>query len=558
MASKIEEIILAKIAADLKAPLETPEALEARYPLRPKPAGDMVTRIAPSPTGFMHIGGIYAALISERLAHQNAGTFYLRIEDTDRKREVAGASDLIVKSLHTYGIVADEGETLSGEETGAYGPYKQSARAAIYISYVKWLFENGHAYPCFCTSEEMERANTIQIAEKTRPGYYGRWAVCRNKSEDEVLAALNAGTPFVLRFKSPGNFENRIKVNDLLKGMRELSENDQDIVLLKSDGLPTYHLAHVVDDHLMRTTHVIRGDEWLSSTPLHIQLFQTFGWQAPLYGHILPIQKMDGTSKRKLSKRKDPEASVFFYDEQGYPTNAVIEYLLNLANSNFEDWRKANPAADNREFKVTLEKLAKSNGALFDFRKLNDISKETVARMGAEEVYEAGLAWAAQYDKALAALMETNPKYTKQILNIERGLDAGKSRKDIAKWSDIKAEIGYFFDDEFTASGAATTAISEAAPLADAKAIVSSFLGVYSDTDNKEQWLEKIRAISLSHGYAENTKAFKAEPSKYKGYIGDVTKIFRILLTGKAQTPDLYAIMQVMGKERVMKRLGAI
>ncbi len=558
MASKIAEIIVSKITADIQTPLQTPEQLEAKYPLRPKPAGDMVTRIAPSPTGFMHIGGIYAALISERLAHQNAGTFYLRIEDTDRKREVAGASDLIVKSLHAYGITADEGEMISGKEAGAYGPYKQSAREDIYVSYVKWLFENGHAYPCFCTSEALERANTIQIAEKTRPGYYGRWAVCRNKSEEEVLAALNAGTPFVLRFKSPGNFENRIKVNDLLKGMRELSENDQDIVLLKSDGLPTYHLAHVVDDHLMRTTHVIRGDEWLSSTPLHIQLFQTFGWQAPSYGHILPIQKMDGTSKRKLSKRKDPEASVFFYDEQGYPTDAVIEYLLNLANSNFEDWRKANPTANNREFKVTLEKLAKSNGALFDFRKLNDISKEVVARMTAEEVYAAGLAWAFQYDKPLAELMKTDTEYAKQILGIERGLLAGKSRKDIAKWSDIRAEIGYFFDSEFTASGADKMAIAEAAKLSDAEAIVESFLAVYNPSDTKDQWLEKIRALSIAHGYAENTKVFKAEPAKYKGYIGDVTKIFRILLTGKAQTPDLYEIMRVMGKDRVPRRLRVL
>lgn len=554
------------MTAGLKAPLATPEELEKRYPLREKPAGDMVTRIAPSPTGFMHIGGIYAALISERLAHQNKGTFYLRIEDTDRKREVAGASDLIVKSLLAYGIIPDEGETASGKEAGAYGPYKQSAREDIYLTYVKWLFENGHAYPCFCTPEGLERTNTIQIAEKTRPGYYGRWAPCRNKSEDEVLDLLNANTPFVLRFKSPGNFENRIKVNDLLKGMRDLSENDQDIVLLKSDGLPTYHLAHVVDDHLMRTTHVIRGDEWLSSTPLHIQLFQTFGWQAPLYGHILPIQKMEGSSKRKLSKRKDPEASVFFYDEQGYPSDAVIEYLLNLANSNFEDWRKANPAANNREFIVTLEKLAKSNGALFDFKKLNDISKEVVARMTAEEVYAAGVAWAKQYDKPLAEHMEKNADYTKQILGIERGLDAtpgqspniGKSRKDIAKWSDIKTEISHFFDSEFAASGTDKAAVAEALKLADAKVLVGSFLETYAESDSKDQWLEKMRLVSTKNGYAENTKAFKAEPAKYKGYIADVTKIFRLLLTGKTQTPDLYWIMKVMGKERVEKRLRVL
>ncbi|MBI4599983.1 glutamate--tRNA ligase [Candidatus Uhrbacteria bacterium] len=531
--------------------------IEKNYPPRHLPAGARVTRIAPSPTGFLHVGGLYTALISERLAHQTGGIFYLRIEDTDKKREVPGASALIAASLAQYGIIIDEGQTPAGQEIGPYGPYTQSARAPIYAAYIKSLLERGLAYPCFCTHEETEAMRAQQELGRMRLGYYGRWAVCRTRSPDDVLEALKKNTPFAIRFRSPGDFNNKIAVVDLLRGTRELSENDQDIVLMKSDGLPTYHLAHVVDDHLMGTTHVIRGDEWLSSVTLHMQLFEMFSWIPPQYGHIAPIQKMDGGSKRKLSKRHDPEASVSFYDERGYPPAAVIEYLLNLANSNFEDWRRAQPDEDSRTFILTFEKLANPSGALFDFMKLNDISKDVVARFSAEEVYEQGVAWARRHNSGLAERMERNSEYTQKIFGIERG-GTGKIRKDIAKWSDLKGELEYFFDDSFQESRAELLQILFDSEQDDIKKIIASFLDGYDEGDASHAWFEKIQEIAARYGYAKSAKEYKADPETYKGTVADVAKIFRVALTGRTQTPDLYSIMQVMGKERVLKRLSAL
>jgi glutamyl-tRNA synthetase len=535
--------------------LPTSNEIEKRYPPRELKDGAMVTRIAPSPTGFMHIGGLYAALISERLAHQTDGVFYLRIEDTDKKREVEGASELITESLEHYGIKIDEGETTSKQEIGQYGPYKQSERAEIYKTYVKSLVEKGQAYPCFSTNEELEEMRNIQEAQSVRPGYYKQWAKWRDKSDQEVLRALEEGKKFVIRFKSDGDFNNKIFIKDVLLGDRELSENDQDIVIMKSDGLPTYHMAHIIDDHLMGTTHVIRGNEWLSSLPLHLQLFKAMDWQPPKYGHIFPIQKMEDSSKRKLSKRKDPEANVAYYDEQGYPEDAIIEYLLNLANSNFEDWRKANPNKSNQTFALTLEKLSSSSGPLFDFNKLNDISKEVVAKYSAEEVYGNVLNWAKKYDTELAKIMEENSEYTKRILDIERS-DAIKVRKDIGKWSDVKKEIWYFFDQTFHLTKEDTYHNLSGIDLRDVESIIKSFIESYNENDSKDEWFEKIKNISLEHSYAESAKAFKKSPEKYKGNVADVAKIFRVLLTGRTQTPDLYSIMQVMGKDRVLKRLS--
>ena len=530
------------------------DEVEKKYPQRNLKEGAMVTRIAPSPTGFMHIGSLYTALISERLAHQTDGIFFLRIEDTDKKREVEGASKLITKSLNHYGIKTDEGENALGEEIGEYGPYKQSKRADIYKSYVKSLVEKGLAYPCFSTSEELEEMHKKQESEGIRPGYYNQWAIWRNKSDEEVLEALEEKKPFVIRFKSNGDFENKIPVEDVLLGKKELSENDQDIVILKSDGLPTYHMAHVIDDHLMRTTHVIRGNEWLPSLPLHLQLFRAMGWKSPKYGHIFPIQKMEGSSKRKLSKRKDPEANVDFFEEQGYPENGIIEYLLNLANSNFEDWRKQNPDKDNREFVLTLKKLASSNGPLFDFVKLNNISKEVVAKYSAEEVFEKVLNWAKKYDSEFALKIEKNSDYTKKILRIERTNDKN-SRKDIAKWSDVKKEIEYFFDDTFSINKDGIKELVPEIDLNDIQNIVKWFIESYNENDSREEWFEKIKQIGKNNGFAENTKEYKENPEKYKGNVADVAKIFRVLLTGKTQTPDLYSIMQVMEKDRVFDRL---
>ncbi|MDD3940304.1 MAG: glutamate--tRNA ligase family protein, partial [Candidatus Pacebacteria bacterium] len=380
------------------------------------------------------------------------------------------------------------------------------------------------------------------------------WAIWRNKSDEEVLKALEEEKPFVIRFKSNGDFEKKIPVEDVLLGKKELSENDQDIVILKSDGLPTYHMAHVIDDHLMGTTHVIRGNEWLPSLPLHLQLFRAMKWKSPKYGHIFPIQKMEGSSKRKLSKRKDPEANVDFFEEQGYPENAIIEYLLNLANSNFEDWRKQNPDKDNKEFVLTFKKLASSNGPLFDFVKLNNISKEVVAKYSAEEVFEKVLGWAKKYDPDFALKIEKNSDFTKKILGIERTNDT-KARKDIAKWADVKKEIEYFFDDTFSINKDEVKELLLGLDLSDVEEIVKSFIESYDENDSREEWFEKIKKIGGNNGFAENTKEYKENPEKYKGNVADVAKIFRVLLTGKTQTPDLYSIMQVMEKERVFKRL---
>jgi len=537
--------------------LPTPDETEKRYLPRELKEGAMVTRIAPSPTGFMHIGIIYAGLISERLAHQTDGVFYLRIEDTDKKREVKGGSALITNVLENFGIKIDEGENISGQEVGKYGPYKQSKRAQIYQAYAKSLVEKGLAYPCFSTNEELEEMRKIQKIQGVRPGYYKQWAQWRNKSKEEVLQALKKGKKFVIRFKSDGDFNNKIFIEDILLGNKELSENDQDIVIIKSDGLPTYHMAHIIDDHLMGTTHVIRGNEWLSSLPLHLQLFKSMGWQSPKYGHIFPIQKIEGFSKRKLSKRKDPEANVVHYEEQGYPENAIIEYLLNLANSNFENWRKANPNKSNQDFTLTLEKLSSSSGPLFDINKLKDISKEVIAKYSAEEVYRNALNWAKKYDVELAKIMEENSEYTKKILDIERS-DTIKVRKDISKWSDIRREIEPFFDKNFLITKEDVANLLTNINQSDIKTIVDSFLASYNENDSSERWFEKIKEIARINGYAESAKAFKKHPEKYKGSVTDVAKIFRVLLLGKTQTPDMYSIMQVMGKNRVFKRLSLI
>ena len=535
--------------------LETPEFWETKYLKRNLTDKAIVTRIAPSPTGFMHIGGIYAALISERLAHQDNGIFYLRIEDTDKKREVPGATELIIDSLANYDIKIDEGPTKDNKEFGNYGPYKQSEREMIYKSYIKKLLLANLAYPCFSSNEELEAMRELQEKQKIKTGYYGNWAIWRNKSEAEVLTALKEDKPFVIRFRSPGINDNKIKVEDLLLGKRELPENDQDIVIMKSDGLPTYHLAHVVDDYLMGTTHVIRGNEWFPSLALHYQLFKAFNWPLPKYGHIFPIQKLENSSKRKLSKRKDPEANILYYSSLGYPKQAVIEYLLNLANSNFEDWRKLNPGNDNRDFKLSLEKLAKSNGPLLDIEKLNNISKEIIAKYSAEKVFNETLSWAKIFKPELATTLEKYPEYSKDIFNIERE-NVAKVRKDIAKWSDIETEIEYFFDENFNLDKSEIEKIIPEITYLDIKNISAAFLESFSESDTNEIWFEKIKKIATNHGFAENNKLYKENPEKYKGSVAEVAKVIRVLLTGRTQTPDLYSIIKTMGRDRVIKRLS--
>jgi glutamyl-tRNA synthetase len=528
--------------------------LENKYPKRDILLDNPVTRFAPSPTGYMHIGGLFAALISERFAHQNNGIFYLRIEDTDKKREIEGAIKIIVDSLCKYNIPVDEGIIKSGQEKGEYGPYKQSERLYIYQSFAKYLVEHGHAYLCFCSSEELEDMAKKQEQEKIRPGYRGEWAIWRNKNSEDISKMINEGKPYVIRLKASGNFDNKIKFSDIVKGGIELSENDLDVVLIKSDGYPTYHFAHIIDDHLMRTTHVIRGDEWLSSVPLHLELWKLFNWDIPQYGHISPILKQDGDSKRKLSKRKDPEANVLFYDEKGYPVEAVIEYLFNLANSNFEEWKKQNPDLKYDNFKFSLSKLNKS-GALFDENKLSSVSKEVIAKMSFDEKYNNIVEWLSKYDEIFLGVLNKNLEYTKKILSIE---NQNNVRKDFARWSDIKKEISYFFDEYFTPNNELVDMMNKEVIAEDSKKIFKMFLETYDESDPSNQWFAKIKKIASTLGYAENMKDQKNNPDKFKGNVSNVAQVIRIAVTGRTRTPDLWAIMCVLGKNSVIERIKKV
>nr|WP_315382836.1 glutamate--tRNA ligase [uncultured Sphingomonas sp.] len=530
------------------------DEIHQRYPARSLPEGARVTRFGPSPTGFIHIGGLYVSLISERTAHQSGGLFYLRIEDTDRKREVPGAVELILGALNDFGITFDEGPSLEGTETGAYGPYRQSERQELYQSVVRDLLVRGHAYACFATPEELEAMRTEQNLRKIPPGYYGSWAIWRNRSLEDVQAALAEGRSFVIRLKAPAAEGNgRVELPDLIRGKLNVPANNQDIVLLKADGLPTYHLAHVVDDHLMGTTDVIRGDEWLSSYPVHAQLFDLLGWQRPRYAHIAPIEKNVGSSRRKLSKRHDPEAAVDWYSVEGYPRQAVIEYLLNLADGKFEDWRKANPTADSESFPLQVERLNRS-GALFDLVKLSSISREVIGAMTAAQVYDAALAWAQVHDQPFAERLAAHADYVRAILNIERG--AARARKDIVKWSDVPSDTGYFFDDLFVPRDEGNQALWDAlAP--GLAAILREVAEGFDPTIDRDAWLEWVRAIGEKHGYAANGKAYKAEPERYQGQFSAIAGALRLALAGKPNTPDLFEVMTVMGPERVRARLSA-
>ena len=523
---------------------------EEKYPQRNLKEGAIVTRFAPSPTGFVHIGGLYQSLIARKLANQTEGVFLLRIEDTDQKREVENGITDIVQSLDKFGIDPDEGMISETEGKGNYGPYRQSMRKEIYQSYAKYLIEQGKAYPCFCTPEDLEEMRTKQENAKIRPGYYGVWAKCRNITVEEAIEKINNGEKYIVRFKSPGREDRKIKHHDVIKGNVDFPENDQDIVIIKADGLPTYHFAHAIDDHLMRTTHVIRGDEWLSSVPLHLQLFHELGFKAPKYAHIAPIMKNDNGNKRKLSKRKDPEAAVSYYDEMGIPKEAVNEYLLNIANSNFENWRRANKDKSIDEFELQLNKMSVS-GALFDMVKLLDVGKTVISKFTAEEVYENAFNWAKTYDKELEEMLQ-DKEYALKIFGIERGNK--KPRKDIAKWSDVKENIEYMYDDKFLAKEQEYPyqVINEKE---DVNKILDLYVkNYYDENDDKQQWFDKIKELAGELGYAKEVKEYKANPDSYKAHVGDVSTVLRVALTGRTNTPDMYEIMQVLGKESIEKR----
>ena len=523
---------------------------EEKYKKRELKEGAVVTRYAPSPTGFMHIGGLYQSLIAKKVANQTEGVFFVRIEDTDQKREIENGVEQILESLKEYDLSPDETVQSNGEDKGAYGPYVQSKRKEIYIAYAKSLIEKGMAYPCFCSSEELEKIRENQEKAKERTGYYGKWTKCRNMPVDMAIEKIKNGDPYIIRLKSPGNPDKKIKHHDVIKGNIDFPENDQDIVIIKSDGLPTYHFAHAIDDHLMGTTLVIRGDEWVASVPLHLQLFYMLGFKAPKYAHIAPIMKEENGGKRKLSKRKDPEAAVSYYKEEGIPKQSVIEYLMNIANSNFENWRKQNPTEDINKFDFQLNKMGVS-GALFDMVKLLDVSKTVISKYTADEIYADVSVWAKQYDEELANLI-ADKEYALKIFGIERG--NVKPRKDIAKWSDVKNSIIYMFDDKFFNS-AEEYNFQKINDKEEIKNIVETYVNKYFDSnDTKETWFNKIKELSGELGYAKEVKEYKQEPDKYKGHVGDVSTVLRVVLTKRQNTPDLYEIMNVLGKESVEKR----
>ncbi len=527
---------------------DTPASLEARYPQRELPEGAVVTRMAPSPTGFVHLGNLVQGLVAERMAHQSGGVLFLRVEDTDAKREVAGAVEVLIETLKHYGIRFDEGATVDGDR-GAYGPYRQRRRAAIYHVYAKQLVLQGDAYPCFCTEEELTAMRAEQERKKVNFGYYGEYAIWRDRPLEDIKAAVEAGKPWVLRFRSTGSAENKFKYTDLVKGVLNVTENDIDQVLLKSDGIPTYHFAHAVDDHLMRTTHVVRGDEWLPSLPFHLQLFRALGFKAPKYVHIGPLMKMDGASKRKLSKRKDPELALTYYKAEGFPVRAVYEYIMTLLNSNYEDWRRANPSASPDDFKFSYKKLNPA-GALFDYAKLCDVSKNEIARMDAETVYTLALEYAEEFDPDFAALLKADPDYAKRILAVGRG--GKKPRKDLATWKDVKPYMGFFYDECFISEGFPAQFDSGVIRTA-----LEKFLAVYDAADDAAVWFDKVKAVTAEIGFAADMKEYKANPDAYGGSVADVSTFLRVAVTGKTNSPDLYTVMQILGYEKSAARIRA-
>lgn len=524
-----------------------PDDMEKRYPPRTLPEGAKVTRFAPSPTGFMHLGNLYGALTDERLAHQSGGVFYLRIEDTDGKRTVENGVDLIIRALGQFDLNFDEGATSDGDN-GAYGPYRQSERKEIYQTYAKQLVREGKAYPCFCTEQELADIRAEQESEKLTPGYYGKWAVWRDAPEEKVLKALEENRPFVLRFRSEGSPENKVKFTDMIKGDIEVTENDIDHVLLKSDGIPTYHFAHAVDDHLMRTTHVVRDESWLSTLPFHIQLFRALGFRMPKYLHTAQVLKNDGAGKRKLSKRKDPEAALAFYHEKGYPSAAVKEYLMTLLNSNYEEWRTANPGVPLESFPFSAKKMSVS-GCLFSFEKLDDISRSTIAAMSASEVFDGVFRWAEEYDPEFAATLKDDRSYAESILSVGRG--GNKPRKDITVWSGVKQYMGFFYDRYF----AVTDPLPAEHEKSDVCAVLDGFLLSYDPADDQQQWFEKIKAVGERNGYCPNMKEYRSSPEGWKGSVADVSSFLRLAVTGRLASPDLYAVMEILGKDRVEKRI---
>lgn len=520
---------------------------EKKYPPRALPKGAEVTRLAPSPTGFIHLGNLFVAIANERIAHQSGGILYLRIEDTDLKRKVDGAVEAVKNALRYFDIKFDEGAEIEGDNT--YAPWYQRERADIYRAFVKDLIAKGRAYPCFCTEEELTALREEQTAKKEITGYYGKYAKCRNLTEEEIDKKLAEGKPFVIRLRSLGNPENKLKFRDRIKGEITVTENDQDVVILKSDGIPTYHFAHAIDDHFMRTTLVLRGEEWLASLPIHIELFDALGFEKPRYGHNCSLMKQDGETRRKLSKRKDPELSLEFYRMEGYYPRAVKVYMLTLLNSNFEEWYLKNPDSPLESFKFSVEKMGKS-GALFDLDKLNDISKNELSKLSAAEMLAFLKAWATEYGTDVQKAYFNDETYLTRVLDLCMGTSGKKRRKDFTTAKQAVGFISYFFEktarvDEYRVNKA------------DKNAILHDFLASYDYSDDAQVWFSKVKAVAGAHGFASEMKDYKQNPDAYKGSVADVAEVLRIAVTGKANTPDLWTIMQILGEKQTRARIEA-
>ncbi len=539
--NKLSELLFGHIS-------KTPADYEAIYPKRNLPEDAKVTRFAPSPTGFLHIGGLFAALISERIAHQSGGVFILRIEDTDKKREVEDGVTKILEGLLGFGVKIDEGFVDFDKQQGSYGPYMQSQRAEIYQTFAKELVRQGKAYPCFCSEEDLTATREVQEKEKLLPGYWGKFAKCRDLSFEEIEAKVKAGEKYVLRLRSCGSEDKKIAFKDGIKGKIEMPENIVDVVVLKSDGIPTYHFAHVVDDYLMGTTNVIRGDEWISSIPIHLQMFYMLGIKPPKYAHIAPIMKEDEGGKRKISKRKDPEAAVTYYDEEGYPADGVIEYLLNLANYTFEDFRKANKTAHWSEFKLEMNKMSNSGG-LFDLVKLNDVCKNKIASYTAEKVYELASLWAKAHDEELYKLLTRDKDFSVAMFNFDRNPD--KPRKDIGKWSEVKEAFAFMFDELFDGKYAEVENVSKE----DARKILELYKTMYDENADNGAWFDTMKDLAEKVGFAREVKEYKKNPESFPGHVGDVSNIVRVAVTGRTKSPDLCSIMKLLGKEKVTDRI---
>ena len=549
-----------KELADLIFPnvTKTPEDYEKMYPKRDLKEGAVVSRFAPSPTGFVHMGSLLTTLIERKIPDETNGVFYLRIEDTDQKRSVENGISGIVQDLKNFDIKIDEGAISETESIGNYGPYIQSQRKEIYECFAKSLIERGLAYPCFCSAEDLDETRKIQELNKERIGYYGSFAKCRDLSNEERAERIKRGDPYIIRLKSPGVYENKVIFNDLVRGKIVFPENDLDVVLIKSDGLPIYHFAHAIDDHLMRTTHVLRGEEWLSSVPVHIQLFKLLGFELPQYAHLGLVMKIDEETgqKRKLSKRKDKEAAVSYYHEQGIPVQAVKLYLMTIGNSNFEEWLNQNPDRDYNEFKFDFKKMSAS-GSLFDLEKLINISRNYISRLTAEEVYENALKYTEEYDQEFHDLLVKYKDYSINMFNIER--NQKKPRKDYSRYKDIRDYTWYMFDELFEKNNNKEYEFQSITDKEEIKKILSLYLEkYYHEEDDEQTWFERLKDLSEELGYAREVKDYKENPDNYKGHVGDISMVLRVGITTKAQTPNLYQIIKLFGKDRLTKRLNEV